>query len=224
MSNQASYTRGICLVDGCNNVQEKWDKIRSGDRKQTYRLICTTHRRLPAKFKRERCENISCKWSGKFESYILEVDHIDGDKTNVLESNFQTLCANCHAIKSFQKGDMIAKVSQETAKKRLDSESGRKNCANENCSNLRNLNRTNASTNVRYYHSLCSNCIKLRRFGYSKKNYCESTSCQWSGEFGSYILEVDHIDGNRKNNVATNFQTICGICHLIKTNQERNRK
>jgi len=102
MSNHASYTRGICLVDGCNNVQEKWDKIRSGDRKQTYRLICTTHRRLPAKFKRERCENISCKWSGEFGSYILEVDHIDGNRKNNVATNFQTICGICHLIKTNQ--------------------------------------------------------------------------------------------------------------------------
>ena len=223
MSNQSSYTREICLVDGCKNLQEKWDKNRHNG-KQTYRSICTTHRKLPKTFKRKRCENISCNWNGKFESYILEVDHIDGDKTNVLESNFQTLCANCHAIKSFQSGDMISKNSQEKAKKRLDSKRGRKICANENCSNLRDFKEKKGKEDTKYFHSLCRKCRKLRRFGYSKKNHCESSSCKWKGKFESYILEVDHIDGNSKNNVATNFQTMCGICHLIKTNQEKNKK
>jgi hypothetical protein len=222
MSSQASYTREICLVDGCNNLQEKWVKNRTGDGKQTYRLICTTHRKLPVTFKRKRCENISCKWNGKFESYILEVDHVDGDKTNVLESNFKTLCANCHGIKSFDKGNQISSDKKEKLSRRMDTSKGKKKCMNENCSNVRDLKQTIGGTP--YYHNYCRTCIKLRRFGYSKKNYCESTSCQWSGKFESYILEVDHVDGNRKNNVATNFQTICGICHRVKTNQERMKK
>lgn len=30
-------------------------------------------------------------------------------------------------------------------------------------------------------------------------------------------LEVDHIDGNRKNNAITNLQTLCCNCHRLKT-------
>lgn len=220
MSSQASYTREICLVDGCNNLQEKWVKDRSND-KQTYRLICTTHRKFPVTFKKKMCENISCKWNGKFESYILEVDHIDGDKTNVLESNFQTLCANCHAIKSFQNKDGIPEMYKNKMEKRLDSKTSKKICANENCSNLRDFKEKKGKEDTKYFHSLCRKCRKLRRFGYSKKNHCESSSCKWNGTFESYVLEVDHIDGNRKNNDRTNFQTLCGICHLIKSNQDR---
>jgi 5-methylcytosine-specific restriction endonuclease McrA len=31
----------------------------------------------------------------------LDVDHIDGDRTNNHRSNHQVLCANCHRLKSF---------------------------------------------------------------------------------------------------------------------------
>jgi hypothetical protein len=30
----------------------------------------------------------------------LEIDHIDGDRTNNDKSNLKTLCCNCHALKS----------------------------------------------------------------------------------------------------------------------------
>ena len=30
-------------------------------------------------------------------------------------------------------------------------------------------------------------------------------------------LDVDHIDGNKKNNNITNLQTLCANCHRLKT-------
>ena len=35
----------------------------------------------------------------------LDVDHIDGDKTNNSSSNLQTLCANCHRLKTYLNKD-----------------------------------------------------------------------------------------------------------------------
>ena len=35
----------------------------------------------------------------------LDVDHIDGNHKNNLVENLQTLCANCHRLKSFLKGE-----------------------------------------------------------------------------------------------------------------------
>jgi hypothetical protein len=32
----------------------------------------------------------------------LDVDHIDGDKSNNDPANYQTLCANCHRLKTWQ--------------------------------------------------------------------------------------------------------------------------
>lgn len=32
----------------------------------------------------------------------LDVDHIDGDKTNSNPNNLQTLCANCHRLKTYK--------------------------------------------------------------------------------------------------------------------------
>ena len=35
----------------------------------------------------------------------LDVDHIDGDHTNDDPSNWQTLCANCHRLKTYLAGE-----------------------------------------------------------------------------------------------------------------------
>jgi hypothetical protein len=37
----------------------------------------------------------------------LDVDHIDGDRTNNNEDNLQTLCANCHRLKTQLNGDHL---------------------------------------------------------------------------------------------------------------------
>jgi len=50
--------------------------------------------------------------------------------------------------------------------------------------------------------------------GYEKKAQCESCGfvaihrCQ---------LDVDHVDGNNKNNNFINLQTLCANCHRFKT-------
>lgn len=50
-------------------------------------------------FKLDYCENPSC--TATIEDLCqLDVDHIDGDKTNNDPSNLMTLCANCHRLKT----------------------------------------------------------------------------------------------------------------------------
>jgi len=52
-----------------------------------------------------------------------------------------------------------------------------------------------------------------------KKNSCEECgfvplhSCQ---------LDVDHIDGDRKNNKPENLKTLCANCHRLKTFKSRD--
>jgi 5-methylcytosine-specific restriction endonuclease McrA len=50
-----------------------------------------------------------------------------------------------------------------------------------------------------------------------RKDYCESPMCQWIGPFASCMLHVDHIDGDKKNNDPSNYQTLCANCHTLKT-------
>lgn len=60
-------------------------------------------RRKPWKaFRGEACER--CGFKPEHECQ-LDVDHIDGDKANGARSNIQTLCANCHRLKTLTSGD-----------------------------------------------------------------------------------------------------------------------
>lgn len=75
---------------------------------------------------------------------------------------------------------------------------------------------------------------KWHRYLKYRKNYCEnidgrlgftcntvlptpamlkSAGIKWTPE---QFLEVDHIDGNHKNNDPSNLQTLCNCCHKIK--------
>lgn len=53
------------------------------------------------KFKGDKCEK--CGFVG--HKCQLDVDHIDGDHYNNELSNLQTLCANCHRLKTYENRD-----------------------------------------------------------------------------------------------------------------------
>ena len=38
---------------------------------------------------------------------VLDVDHIDGNKQNNSTDNLQTLCANCHRVKTFEEQNYL---------------------------------------------------------------------------------------------------------------------
>jgi len=50
------------------------------------------------KAKKDTCER--CAFVAEHPCQ-LDVDHIDGDHSNNRPSNLQTLCANCHRLKSY---------------------------------------------------------------------------------------------------------------------------
>ena len=56
------------------------------------------------------------------------------------------------------------------------------------------------------------------RFKYPYKLY-KKDKCEHCGFIPEHIsqLDVDHIDGNKKNNDANNLQTLCSNCHRLKT-------
>ena len=58
------------------------------------------------KHKKDHCE--MCPFVPKHECQ-LDVDHIDGNKYNNDPSNFQTLCANCHRLKTHINKDYNSK-------------------------------------------------------------------------------------------------------------------
>jgi len=83
----------------------------------------------------------------------------------------------------------------------------------------------------------CANCglVTIRRLNKSwrcntgsresfkwkqhRKNKCEH--CGFVPQHKSQ-LDVDHIDGNKKNNDPSNLQTLCANCHRLKTHLNRD--
>lgn len=51
-----------------------------------------------------------------------------------------------------------------------------------------------------------------------KKDVCEN--CGFVPVHPSQ-LDIDHIDGNRRNNSPENLKTLCANCHRLKTHLER---
>jgi len=68
-----------------------------------YRKECSSCRKLKRKqfqyrqYKKDKCEY--CNFV-PIHSCQLDVDHIDGNHYNNDPSNLQTLCANCHRLKT----------------------------------------------------------------------------------------------------------------------------
>lgn len=61
--------------------------------------------------------------------------------------------------------------------------------------------------------------VKRRPWLKHRKDKCER--CGFVPEHECQ-LDVDHIDGNRKNNDPSNYQTLCANCHRLKTFRARD--
>ena len=101
-------------------------------------------------------------------------------------------------------------------------------CININCKRKVCYSHTHKSGTKRW-RPICSRChqasygkIKLDEGIIAvKKTYCENRDGRFGYECTAYIpypgvLELDHIDGNREHNVASNIQTLCKNCHSYK--------
>ena len=55
--------------------------------------------------------------------------------------------------------------------------------------------------------------------GSLESHLVKKEKCQFCGfvPVHSIQLEIDHIDGNHKNNDLTNLQVLCANCHRLKT-------
>lgn len=65
---------------------------------------------------------------------------------------------------------------------------------------------------IRRYGVLCYGCHKANTK--DKKMYCENCGFQ---ALHSVQLDIDHRDGNKRNNEPDNLWTVCANCHRIKT-------
>ena len=76
---------------GWRNGARRWQRICSGCKKNSYR-----------RHKKDYCE--MCGFRPQIKAQ-LDVDHIDGNRMNNAIENLQTLCANCHRLKTFIAND-----------------------------------------------------------------------------------------------------------------------
>lgn len=91
-------------------------------------------------------------------------------------------------------------------------------CRNKRIYNKRT--KPNVSLNRKKRLRLRSELCKRPYIKY-KKSYCEQ--CKFVA-IHSCQLDVDHIDGNHKNNEIHNLQTLCANCHRLKTYTNKDWK
>ena len=96
----------VCNV--CNKNKVETQKLKSG--KICFRSSCQPCRKkgksyagCSKKNAKRRVKKISCDICNFKAVHMcqLDVDHIDGNRNNNSIENLQTLCANCHRLKTF---------------------------------------------------------------------------------------------------------------------------
>ena len=96
---------GLCSVCGPIRVKLR-DKTRPLSSKyrciQVYKIKEKRRRSPYHLYRKNYCEHCNFK---PMHISQLDVDHIDGDHFNNDPANLQTLCANCHRLKTHLSGD-----------------------------------------------------------------------------------------------------------------------
>lgn len=71
---------------------------------KVYRNVCNTCHRKGRREKGSQCQSCGFVAVDKIQ---LDIDHIDGNRSNNDPSNLQTLCANCHRLKTKKNKDGV---------------------------------------------------------------------------------------------------------------------
>ena len=104
-----------CSYKGCLSDARKRGTSKLGF--PTYRKYCNTHEKSHYKYKYRLAKEAKCCSCGFVPVHPcqLDVDHVDGNKHNNDIENLQTLCANCHRLKTHKNKDYHKKEATEVA-------------------------------------------------------------------------------------------------------------
>lgn len=205
-------SRDLCA---CGNLTES-NGIVNG--KRTFKRVCTTcrskRRRRLAEVKKSYCESCGfvAEWLGQ-----LDVDHVDGNHHNDDFSNLQTLCVNCHRLKTHRSRDNLNPGRVGT--------SGTDVISKGNTVGIGDVEigteelRCDCGNKLERSSKTCWSCRRYKHRKHPKGDTCLlcGFKAEWAGQF-----DMDHIDGNRLNNDASNLQTLCANCHRLKTHTKRD--
>ena len=104
--------RPLCRLCGRNPVKKKTGKRGGPGKFKTICGTCDNNKRGYRVHRKETCER--CGFVPEHQCQ-LHVDHIDGNHDNDAVENLQTLCANCHALKTILNKDSHAKKYRPSA-------------------------------------------------------------------------------------------------------------
>lgn len=97
--------RGMCVKCGKNPQQHigrgKYRSLCAGCHRRRHEMTMPSYRPY-IKHRKDKCER--CGFIPEHPCQ-LDVDHIDGNHDNDDPTNLQTLCANCHRLKTMQNQD-----------------------------------------------------------------------------------------------------------------------
>lgn len=111
----------------------------------------------------------------------------------------------------------------------MSEQRNRPECCNRGCHSI--VIKTNTTkTGIDILRPLCSRCYNAGRgkgtyaVGVTpiKKDYCENADGRLghictTTILGTYMNDLDHIDGDHYNNTEENIQTLCACCHRHKS-------
>ena len=122
--------RPICVNIGCDRKVHLQSRSSTG--RPVYRPVCAACHKAKLNLregvtavKKDYCENGDGRLG--FEctatiigSYQLDMDHIDGNHYHNVPENIQTICKNCHAVKSREHKDHLNFMKNKTPQHVID--------------------------------------------------------------------------------------------------------
>lgn len=139
-------------------------------------------------------------------NYVIEVDHVDGDRYNNAPENLEVLCGNCHSLTPTYKGGNARSVNVIVSPQLTPSA--------EDILLSKTMVKLWVDDDT-VYNGKDTLPHAVRNYLIAKADY-KCSKCDWS-EVNQYTgripLEVDHIDGDAHNNIEANLQVLCPQCH-----------